>query len=461
MPAATAAIQTQQRATRRRYSPDLLMYVTVAFLWISVWRFQDLWPVIGTLQIPIMLEVVLGLTLLTSLHGSRNIEWTRSRIFAIPFILLAIMIAGVPISLWPGKSFTFVTKDFAPSILLLSGVAVSLREAEDLNWIAFAHLIGATIYSAYVYLFIPVASDGRLGGGIYYDANDLALLVVSTIPFAIYFLRPKVPGWKRAFALFSLALLVEMVIKSGSRGGFIAFIALMVYVVFAFRSIPMRLRFSAVAGAFLIMTVFGSAAYWTMMQSILHPKEDYNMNSQVGRKFIWKRGIGYMLTHPVLGVGAATFEQAEGSLSAISKQYASENRGLKWSTAHNSFVLIGAELGVGGLVLFVTMIGTSFYHLSQIRDGPRGDPVVTPEDAAFAQMLIASLIGYCVAGFFVSGSYFSFLYALIGLVIAEDSLRRRRLATGAGRPVVQSAISTGVTKRGRREITRTHWAPTG
>jgi O-antigen ligase len=435
------------------------MYVTVAFLWISVWRFQDLWPIIGKIQLPIMLEIALALTLAGSLRGPRSLKWTRSRIFVIPFILLAIMIAGMPISLWQGKTLTFVTKDFAPSILLMAGVAISLREAEDLNWLAFAHLIGATVYSSYIYLFIPIGSDGRLGGGIYYDANDFALLIVATIPFAIYFLRPKVAIWKRLFALFSLVLLVEMVIKSGSRGGFIAFICLMAYILVAFRSIPTRLRVLAVAGAFLIMTVFGSAAYWTLMQSILHPKEDYNMTSEVGRKAIWKRGVGYMLTHPVLGVGAAAFEQAEGTISAIAKQYAAENRGLKWSTAHNSYVLVGAELGVGGLVLFVTMVGTSFYHLAQIKVDPKDDPIVTEEDAAFAQMLIASLLGFCVAGFFVSASYFSFLYALIGLIVAEDSLRYRRLAYRANIPNVQ-AIPAALTPPRQKQIPRTHWAPT-
>jgi O-antigen ligase len=437
------------------------MYVTVAFLWTSVWRFQDLWPIIAKVQLPIMLEIGVALLLATSLHGSRDPKWTRSRLFAIPFLMIAVAAIGLPLSLWQGKTLTFITKDFGPSLLLMAAVAISLREAEDINWIAFAHLIGATVYSIYIYLFIPIASDGRLGGGVYYDANDFALLIVASIPFAIYFLRPKVAIWKRLFALFSLALFVQMVIKSGSRGGFIAFICLMVYVVIAFRAIPTRVRLSAVAAAFLIMTVFGSAAYWTMMQSILHPKEDYNMTSEVGRKAIWKRGIGYMLTHPVLGVGAAAFEQAEGTLSAISKQYAEENKGLKWSTAHNSFVLVGAELGVTGLMLFVTMLGTAFYHLAQIKDGPRGDPLVTAEDSAFAQTLTTSLIGFCVAGFFVSGAYFSFLYVLIGLVIAEDSLRKRRLARGAGQPGTVASIPATTARRRQKQIARTHWAPTG
>jgi len=435
------------------------MYVTAAFLWISVWRFQDLWPIIGKMQIPILLEIALAATLAMSLRGPRSPKWFRSRIFVIPFLLLALMVVGLPLSLWRGWSFTFITKVFMPILLLMAGVAFSVRDAEDANWIALAHLIGADVYSLYTYLFVAIGSDGRLSGGAHYDANDMALMLVATVPLAIYFLRPEVRVWKRLFALGSLAIFIVLIIKSGSRGGFIALVCVTAYVVIAFRAIPVRVRLGSLAAAALVMTVFGSTAYWQMMKTLTDTKDDYNITSPVGRKAIWKRGVGYMLTHPVIGVGANTFEQAEGSLSEISKEYAQQNRGLKWSTAHNSFVLIGAELGVTGLLLFVTMLGTAFKHLSEIRDGPTGDSEVTAQDVAFSQALIGSLIGFCIAGFFVSATYFPFLYVLIGMTAAEDSLRaRRRARQGTTRIVV--ATSPIANARPARRVARTHWLPT-
>jgi O-antigen ligase len=460
MPVQTAA-QHEYVPARRRYTPDALLYVTAAFLWVSVWRIQDLWPIIGKLQISILLEILLFATLVISLKGARKLKWVRSRIFAVPFLLLAIMMVGLPFSLWRGFTAIFILKSFMPSLLLMIAVAVSIRESEDLNWLAFAHLVGGTIYSVWVYLFVAMGSNGRLNDLVYYDANDFALLIVCTIPVAVYFLQPSMPVWKRLFSLFALALFVQMIIKSGSRGGFIALIGLMAYVLIAFRAIPTRLRVSATAIGFLIMVVLGSSAYWTMMSSILHPREDYNMTSEEGRKAIWKRGVGYMLKNPVVGVGASAFEQAEGTLSDVSRQYANENRGLKWSTAHNSFVLVGAELGVGGLVLFVTMLGMSFTHLNYIQRTAATDPLVTPEDAAFSQTLIASLIGFCIAGFFVSATYFSFLYALIGLIVAEDSLRARRRARGAGAPAAIATPKSTSTVQVAQRVPRTHWAPTG
>lgn len=460
MPSAKTAVQFQQPPKRKRYKPDALMYVTVAFLWISVWRFQDLWPIIGKMQIPILLEIALAATLAMSFRGPRNPKWFKSRIFVIPFLLLALMIVGLPSSLWPGWSFAFITKVFMPILLLMAGVAFSIRDADDADWIAFAHLIGADVYSFYTYLYVGVGSDGRLSGSAHYDANDLALMLVATIPLAIYFLRPGVRAWKRLFALASLALLMMLIIKSGSRGGFIALICVATFIVIAFRAIPVRVRLGSVAAAALVMTVFGSAAYWQMMKTLTDTKDDYNMTSVTGRKAIWKRGVGYMLTHPVIGVGANTFSQAEGTLSEISKEYGLQHHGLKWSTAHNSFVLIGAELGVTGLLVFATMLGTAFKHLSEIKDGPTGDPDVTAEDVALSQALIGSLIGFCVAGFFVSATYFAFLYVLIGMVAAEDSLRaRRRARRGASRSIASAALIPKARRVQRPP--RTYWLPTG
>jgi hypothetical protein len=260
MPSAHTETHAQPTRQLKRYKPDALLYVTAAFMWVSIWRVQDLWPILGKVQLPIILELLLAATLFSSLGGPRNLKWTKSRIFALPFLMLVVMLAGLPMGLWPGRSLIFVTKGFLPSLLLLSAIALSVRGMDDLNWLAFTHVIGATIYSFWTFLFVSVASDGRLVGSAHYDANDLALLLCCTIPFAIYFLRPGVPAWKRLFSGFALILFIELTLKCGSRGGFIAFIAVLLFIVIAFRAIPTRVRLSAVAATLLFMTVFGSAS---------------------------------------------------------------------------------------------------------------------------------------------------------------------------------------------------------
>lgn len=457
MTATSAATSTRERTGRGR-GPGLILYVAILFVSMSVWRFQELWPIIGKLQISFIIEIALVAAFFADSSPARRIKWAQSPIFLIPFLLLGIMVVGLPLSLYPGLGLVVIEKDFFPTLFLFLVIATCVRDSRDMEWFAFAHLIGAVIYSFWVYLFIPVGSNGRLGGLVYYDANDFGVLLVCTIPFTVYFLRPGVVAWKRLFALFALVLFILMIMKSGSRGGFLGFVAVMLFILLWYRAVPKRLRIGAVAGGAFLLLAVGSTTYWNLMSSIAHPKDDYNLTSDVGRKAVWKRGIGYMLSHPVVGVGVGAFAQAEAKLSDVSKRYAESNRGLKWSTAHNSFVLAGAELGVGGLLLFVAMIIGTMRGLWRIRHGERGSPLVTPADEAYAQMLIASLIGYCVAAFFVSGTYFSYLYVIIGLAVAVQAVIRRRAAATPPTEVSQPLRATPRPERGPRAV-RPHWSP--
>jgi len=414
----------------------------MALSWVTIWRIQDMIPILGKVKFPELVELTVAVLLATDTRPDRRFKWISSPILWCVAGLLTIMLVGLPFSLWRGWSFTFITRDYGPTLLLFLALASSLREMQDVEWFAFANLCGATIYAANIYLFFPIV-NGRLAGAILYDANDFTLLITCTLPFAFYFLRKGQGLVRRAVAAFSILLLIVMIIRSGSRGGFLSLIAVGVYVLFFYTAFPKRARIATLGAVILLFTALAPSQYWQMMDSIAHPKHDYNMTSEVGRKAIWKRGLGYMLTHPVLGVGVRAFPQAEGMLSNISKQYAAEGRGLKWSVAHNSYVETGAELGVGGLVLLLSMITLAFRTLDSVRAAAReGRGYVTLTDATFAQTLTASFIAFCIAGFFISAEYFSYFYVLLALVVAQQAILRRRWVAES-RGVATSPLEQG------------------
>ena len=100
---------------------------------------------------------------------------------------------------------------------------------------------------------------------------------------------------------------------------------------------------------------------------------DYNRNDESGRMQIWQRGVGYMLRYPILGVGPGNFQTAEGTLSPFAQRQ-QFGVGVRWNAAHNSFVQVGAELGLPGLILFVAIIATAFRALR--RSGRRASSAV-------------------------------------------------------------------------------------
>ena len=201
-----------------------------------------------------------------------------------------------------------------------------------------------------------------------------------------------------------------------------AFLALVAFILVGFTTIPARAR---VAGLVVILTVLSATAsdkYWTQMQTIIHPHEDYNLTDDAGRVKIWKRGIGYMLARPMFGVGMGNFQTAEGTLSPLARA-GEYGRGVRWGAAHNLFVQVGAELGIPGLLLFATLIVSLFASLRRVTQSARASPG-GKDMARLSQSLMAALVGFVVGGFFLSLAYADMLYALAALSVALAKVAR-------------------------------------
>lgn len=386
--------------------PDKLMRAVALMLFTYVWRLQDAFPILGKLQLPALALLAALAYFASTKHPARRVRLIKGPTTKLVVTLMILMIIGLPFSLWLGHSATFVIKGMLPNALFLLLVATSVRSVRDIEWYALVNLYGALVYTAVISLFFRVGGDGRLGGLIFYDANDFALVMVCTIPFAVYFLAKGQRTSRRIAALATMAMILTAMVKSGSRGGFIGLIAVMLYVVLRYRAIPGRVRLSVTVAGIALFLGFASDKYWTSMRTILHPKSDYNYTDPVGRVEVWKRGIGYMLHSPVVGVGVAAYPMAEGG-SDLAQSLASEGKGFKWSVAHNSFLETGAELGFPGALVFISLLIVTVYGLTRLSTRGKWAPWITRRETALSQMLIGALFGFAVAGFFVSAEYFA------------------------------------------------------
>jgi len=376
----------------------------------------------------------------------RKARSTRHPITTLVALLFIWSVLSIPGGVYPGYSFKFIFNDFIKTLLMAFLIGASVRASEDVDRYARIHVVGAFVYSVYVILKVQVGSDGRLGELFYYDANGLALLLATSLPLMIYYTRPGLPMTWRAGAVAACGVAVLTLMKSGSRGGFLALLGSGVFLLFGFGAIPRRVRIGAVAGVTVLLLLVGSDKYWEMMGTLLHPTSDYNWSgkNETGRMEVWKRGMGYMMGYPVLGVGADAFPIAEGTISPLAARQ-SEGIGLKWSAAHNSFVQIGAELGIPGLLLFVGILFQAFRTLARIAKEAQRKEGRGGGDAALAQVLIASLISYCIAGFFLSEAFSPFLFSVLGMVVGLAKLY----------PAASRGRRSGAVRRGMAPVPRT------
>ena len=92
-------------------------------------------------------------------------------------------------------------------------------------------------------------------------------------------------------------------------------------------------------------------------------------------------------------------------------------------TAHNSFVLCFAELGVVGYLLWLSIFVASLMQLTQIParapDAPDGWRI--KRWAAVARL---SIIGFLAAGFFLSRTFSVMLFTVVGIATAVVSISR-------------------------------------
>lgn len=423
----------KKAGTATTRSGDLLIYVLVAALLGHVWRLQDLFGILAKLKfVAIVSLAALSLYIIDS-DPRRSLGRIKGPILKYVLAIFVLMIISVPGSVYPGLSFNFVLQDHSKTLLLLLLLAGAVRTLHDVDLLLWGQVLGVAIYSTYVLAFVDVGMSGRLGDLAYYDANDLGMLIVCTIPVVIYFVKNG-NGWvQRLLALGLLPLLLKTIIKTGSRGAFLGFAAVLFFMVFTFRAFPRRVRYGTAAALIALMVFTAGETYWESMRTLLDPQQDYNWsgNADEGRMEIWKRGIGYMLRYPV-GVGANAFPVAEGMISPLAGRQ-DYGIGLKWSAAHNSFVQIGAELGGLGLILFVVLLATLFKFCWRL---DRTKAMAYRSETGLGQVLCASLVGYLVVGFFLSQAYAPFLYSTIGIVLGIAKVVRQ---DGAARPVGSSA----------------------
>ncbi|MEO7040241.1 MAG: O-antigen ligase family protein [Candidatus Elarobacter sp.] len=410
--------------------PDRLMRAVALMIFTYVWRIQDAFPILGKLQIALIALIAAVLIFAGVKHPMRRIRAvTSQRTSQLIFALLVLMIIGVPFSLWFGHSAEFVLKSYVPDVVFYILVASTVRTIRDIEWYALMNLYGALAFAIVVALFFHVGGDGRLGSLIYYDANDFALVMVCTIPFAFYFLGKGQKASRRITALVALGMFLTAMVKSGSRGGFIGLIGIMVYILLFYRAIPSRTRLLITVAGVALFFGFASDKYWEMMSTILHPTTDYNYTSNEGRVEVWKRGMGYMMHNPVVGVGVAAYPMAEGG-SDLAQSLQAQGAGFKWSVAHNSFLETGAELGIPGLAVFVAILIVTGVSLSRISKRGKFKRWVSTREISLAQMLIATIVGFAISGIFVSAEYFAYLYFLLALSVGLVKLVRMRAMSG-------------------------------
>jgi hypothetical protein len=168
-------------ATEQRSPIDVFQLAVMLMVLVSVWRIQDLFPVLNAIKIQYVAPAFALVMLLSNNDSRRRLARLKNPLLTAILIVAAMVVLSVPTSLWPGKSFRFMYNDHAKTLLLMFMMAASIRNITDIRRYLALHIVGAMVYSYFVITTFRMKND-RLGELIYYDSNDLGLLLVCTLP---------------------------------------------------------------------------------------------------------------------------------------------------------------------------------------------------------------------------------------------------------------------------------------
>lgn len=441
-PPAEAAVLRARAASKA----DLLFWCVCALGLINVWRIQVLYS--GLLS-PLRLGLVFTGVALFAWFQAADPQRRFHRMLSVPdvrimLLFFGVALAGVPLGIYPGNALEFIQNSYLATVLYFLYTVAAIRSRTDAERLLLVHVIGAAVYSLFVLTRFSVGSSGRLANLPSYDANDAAMLLVCTMPLAVYFMRKGVSPALRVVMIAAFVAFAVLLVRSGSRGGFIGFIATMTFLLIRFRAIAFRIRAAALVVGVGTILLAGTERYWEMMRTLLNPTEDYNYTGAGGRKQIWERGMGYMLRHPIAGVGVNNFGAAEGR-AEHNRLRVAEGKGWIWAAPHNSFVQVGAETGLPGLALFLALVVMAFGYT--LKRAPRSPPPAEASGWAMRGAIAGALIGYCFAGFFLSQGYSSYLYSLLGIVAG---LKKIESEPRPGAPGSGARVPPPVGRRSRR-----------
>jgi O-antigen ligase len=368
-------------------------------------------------------------------------------------ILAVLACASAAFGISLGGAATFILGSYVKTLAYAFLIAVSIRHVRDLFTYVWAYVISCGILSFFsIFVFgISKSSNSyvtRLNNLYTYDSNDLGVVMMVGLPLTLLLLTVE-RGTKRWFLLFILIGISVTMARSGSRGGFLGFVAVGVAALILVKGVSAARRLIVFAAAFIALAVGAPPGYWKQMGTILAPEADYNYTDLDGRKAVMERGLGYVAQYPAFGIGIGNFSKAE---CTISPKIASLrlNGPMRCTPPHNSYLEAGAELGIPGFLIWVSLVIGGIFAPPRLRRrlpnswrrGTQSERFIYGATCFFP----IAMVGFAVPCFFVTFAWMDPVYImsalLTGLYISvQAQLEEGDRGTGSSPPQIVSPSS--------------------
>jgi len=400
--------------------PHIVTYVLVAYLPFSKELVGDFGGLATAFNLTNLLMGFILIVWMTGQFAQDEPLWLPTSLNLPIFLFMIVGLVAILRNTTYGGYFTQAIieyKRWITPMLLYFLVLNTVKDKETIKGVVYVMITVTTVVglmALYDYFDLGTVSSMEKSriGGISDQPNMLAAFFnyYMFLPFGFFLLRwGKLHYWS---LLIPFLIQFRGIMVTFSRGGYLAF-AFGLFAIIFFRS-KVLFFLLLIATVFTIANPFFlPAGIRYRMGQTFHTSPSYMDDiteesletSARTRVEVWKGGIEMIKDYPLLGVGYGLFQQR------IPDYWS----GHKEIDAHNTYLIVAAEMGIPALIIFLWIIWIVFWH-TRLLFVTTADPF----SKALALGFLGGIFGLLMSNMFGSrlnsqevSSYFWILAALI------------------------------------------------
>jgi len=411
--AAETTVLTKSADWIRHKGHTISFFALFLFTVILYLRPYELFPALSSLTSMAFYTGVLtlGIYVISQIAIEGNLT-ARTREINLALLLGLAALLSMPLAIDRAEAWKTFSELLIKALLIFIVIVNVVRTKRRLEWLIWLAL-GVSIY-----LSINAIQDYQVGvfkigslenhnlriagriGGLFENANDLALHLVTMVPIAIGLALAKKGVIRKVVYLPVAVLMIAAIVVTFSRGGFIGLVAVSVFLTY---KLGRGHRIAAATGFLLAVVLFlvlAPGSYGGRLSTIFNSAGDLT-GSASQRNQVLIRSIIVTLRYPLFGVGLGNFHY----------------RSFQELGTHNAYTQVGSEMGIPAMIVYIMFLIYPFKRLREIEKATDGQK----EERFYYYLSIglqASLLGYMFASFFAAVAYQWYIYYLVGYAIA-------------------------------------------
>lgn len=390
-----------------------------AFWWLCIYlifeyvRPQSLYPVIDILpwsQLALIFACVSALL-------DKDVKWVRSSGTLLFLMLIFVVVISGIFAFRPSVAFDKLEIILGWVVLYILIISVINTEQRFLLFLLVFFLVNFKMsqFGARNFLIGGYSKFGVSGApGWFKDSGDLGIQMIIFVSLSTAFILALQQYWglykKLFFYLLPLTGLLT-IIATTSRGAQLGMIAVGIWFLLISRKIKVLLGL-CIIGALLYMILPPQ-----MLEEFESAGEDSTSQTRLQH---WAYGMEVVSENPILGIGYhnwvdyCRYRNPDGVGDTG-----------KCLVAHNSYVTVSAETGVSGFIVYV---GVMIFILvlnrrTRINSGQLDNRFIT----YCAYGLDGGVIGYMIATFFFSVTWYPMLYVQLAMTVSLFEISNREI----------------------------------